>query len=290
MIYKLLLLLVSLSFSKGYVLTDSVVAQGVISFIPDAPVVKEIVPRVVLDTTPMAPDVRFYFDNIPISQQSSSHGQIPLFLKKAVNYLAGISENDIPQEMNILPFVLQSKGYRIFRLHGLQTRPAQLLIANGLPLMIEMQRIEGYNDPLNDKLFIQIGGNTHAVKMPMKNPVTRQLYYNVIKGYSPVEGSSVLNIKKGDLDNLTVLYTYDEYAFRIHHSTDLKKELMAMQRIVNGYQDANLNQVMGINAVYLIVPKIMDKKALKAKLDDIYETMPFKFKIPIVEEVDIQPY
>jgi hypothetical protein len=165
----LILLIAAISlFSKTAEWSDSVVTQGMMTFVPDAPAVTLPSQRVVLDTAPMRPDDRFMYDNLPESK-GTQHGEIPLFLKKSVNYITGISEKDIPQEMNVLPFVLLSKGYRIFKLTDLQAKASQLLIANGIPILTVMQRIDGYEDDRNSSIIGDINVDL-SVRIKIRAP------------------------------------------------------------------------------------------------------------------------
>ncbi|MBL8024980.1 MAG: hypothetical protein JNL74_01140 [Fibrobacteres bacterium] len=282
----ILLLMTASLFSKTAQWSDSVVTQGMMTFIPDAPAVTVPLPRVVLDTTPMNPDDRFLYDNLPESK-GTQHGQIPLFLKRSVNYITGIPEKDIPQEINVLPFVLLSKGYRIFKLTDLQAKAAQLLIANGIPILAVMQRIDGYVDENNKVVIGESGSNVSVrIKLTTQKPVSRQKFYTVIKGFSPVERGAITNSYKGEQSDLTMFYTYDDYAFKTELISYFEKGLHGLHRIVNGYQSEPLNERASITEVYIIVQKEMTLKRMKKKLAEIYDQLPQKFGIPEIEEVE----
>jgi hypothetical protein len=81
--------------------------------------------------------------------------------------------------------VLLSKGYRIFKLTELQAKATQLLIANGIPILAVMQRIDKYADERDSELSVTIDAETSVrIKLPTGKPVQRQLFYTVIKGYA----------------------------------------------------------------------------------------------------------
>ncbi len=176
---------------------DSIVTTGLISFIPDAPPIEKLPPKVILDESPMHPEDRFFYGNVPVSE-GHSRDQATLFLKRSVHYITGIPESKIPQEIRYLPFVLKANGFSIFKLQNPESKVVQVLLANGIPLLVEMCSVKDRPNG-NNKTTVTVGVTAYTIYgLKKEQPITSQEYYNVIKGYSPIESLVLEGLKIGE--------------------------------------------------------------------------------------------
>jgi hypothetical protein len=267
---------------------DSIVTSGILAYVPDAPPLEKIPPKLLLDENPMPADERFFYANTPAARMHS-RDQGTLFLKKAVHYITGIPESKIPQEIKYLPFVLKSRGFRIYKLQKLESKAAQVLLANGIPLLVEMCSVEGRGNAEN-KNTVTVGETTYSISRADKpKPVTSQEYYDVIKGYAPIETGVLYGLRKGEEKESAVFYLYDDYAFTAFVKDLLPIQFREMFLIAHQSQTTAQGQLCRINRAFIIVPAVQDEEKMRKSLVAMMDKVPLTYALPEIESLAEEP-
>jgi hypothetical protein len=254
---------------------DTAMLHHLISTSTDPSLRRDTLSRVILDTAPMPLQIRFQYDNIP-QAQSNERDFNPYCLGTALHYLTAIPENNIPERLEDAKQLLADQRLRLFRLKNLQIKAVQLLIANGFPLLVDMSRINLVRNQAGDNLL----------------RVNSQSFFNVVKGYSPIDLAVLPSLEKGYKPDSVVFYFYENYGFAGNYMDTLDGSIRSRLPIVNGHQTASRNQLCRFNAIYLIAPAEIDEPALKKMFKGIHESMTrdyhsleFGYYAPDIEEL-----
>jgi len=254
---------------------DTAMLRHLRSTSADASLRRDTLSKVVLDSSSMPLQVRFYYDNIP-QAQTNERDPNPHYLGTALHYITAIPENTIPERLEDAKQLLKENQLRLFQLKNLQIKAAQLCIANGFPLLVDVYRVNLVKNPNSSSLL----------------RANSQSFFDVVQGYAPVDPSVLPSLEKGYKPDSVVFYFYENYGFAGNYADTLDGSIRSLLPVVNGHQTASRNQLCRFNTVYLLAPATVDAPLLKKMFAGLYEsmspayrTLDFGFYVPEVEEI-----
>jgi len=224
-----------------------------------------------IDTVPMPPELVFFYENLPQAEKNTSYSQ-PFYLNKAVHYLTDLPETAIPTSLDSLPGFLNDNGYRIFRIRKAQIHAIRFLLRNGLPLLLEMERIR----------HLPKSSGEYTLR------TSSQPFFNVLTGFAPVEPAVAVSLDQGDFKPSFVLYLRDNTAIPVRNLDPLESGIRDMLLIADHHQKIIGNQSCRVREAYLIVPAAFDRERMNGMFKAMLDSLSFDYQAPFIEQLPLK--